>query len=726
VVGDIPPERSLKPADILAYGANTVDDLVKALGAQVGSGRGRDDDGPVVLLNGRRISSYAEISRLPTEAIERLEVLPEAVALKYGYHADQKVLNVVVYERFSSRIAQASATVPSEGGQSAKGGAASYLNIRGDTRLNVDARYDRSSDLLEAARAVWELGDDDALGRFRTLLPATQHLTLTGTIAGPVLKDVPASLNGVFEHLTSRSLLGLGDAGALTSDREARHAHVGGTIGGGIGKWRWSSTGNYDRTSTATLTDTSISGPARNAARSIDARAGADILGSGPLVTLPAGPIYASVKTSFDSTDFSTRSLNGGLVRSASLSRNRGAVQANLDIPIASRDISGVAWVGSLTVSGNVLAEHLSDVGELTTYGFGLAWSPSSRVNLRASITDEQGAPTVQQLGDPLIATPGLIAFDPATRETVQVTQITGGNRSLRLDRRHVFSAGLTAKPLATADVTIGIDYVGTRIDDAIASFPVLTPAIETAFADRLTRTPDGRLTFIDARPVNFARTQQRQLRSVFSFSHVVGTVPPGFENGGIRLDKGDADMRETSPGRFALIPRPGSALERNLDTVNSRVFFNIEHLWRLTDEVQIGANDAPLDLLDGDALSVSGGRSRHEVEVQTGMARRGLGASLNVTWRSGTLVRGLGTTGDLAFHGYATFDLNVFANFGSYLGGKAPTWAKGIRASLTITNLFNQRPEVRDESGATPLNYQSAYLDPLGRTIGFSLRKSF
>ena len=43
-----------------------------------------------LVAHGRRVSSYAEIARLPTEAIERTEILPEEVALKYGYPADRK------------------------------------------------------------------------------------------------------------------------------------------------------------------------------------------------------------------------------------------------------------------------------------------------------------------------------------------------------------------------------------------------------------------------------------------------------------------------------------------------------------------------------------------------------------------------------------------------------------------------------------------------------------
>ncbi|WP_447415168.1 hypothetical protein, partial [Clostridium perfringens] len=63
VIGDIPAAQTFNPLDIRAYGASDIGELVQALGPQVGSDRGRADNAPVVLLNGKRVSSFLEISR---------------------------------------------------------------------------------------------------------------------------------------------------------------------------------------------------------------------------------------------------------------------------------------------------------------------------------------------------------------------------------------------------------------------------------------------------------------------------------------------------------------------------------------------------------------------------------------------------------------------------------------------------------------------------------------
>ena len=84
VIGDIPPEQQLGPADIRSYGVSSVTELLAELAPQTRSDRG-SGGAPVVLLDGKRISGFSEIRDLPTEAIARVDILPEEVALKYGY-----------------------------------------------------------------------------------------------------------------------------------------------------------------------------------------------------------------------------------------------------------------------------------------------------------------------------------------------------------------------------------------------------------------------------------------------------------------------------------------------------------------------------------------------------------------------------------------------------------------------------------------------------------------
>ena len=110
------PKR-LGSRDVRATGATDITELLEALAPQIGSARGRGGERPVLLLNGQRISSFRELRDIPTEAIERVEILPEEVALKYGYRADQRVVNFVLRERFRSTVVRLDGTTPTEGGE---------------------------------------------------------------------------------------------------------------------------------------------------------------------------------------------------------------------------------------------------------------------------------------------------------------------------------------------------------------------------------------------------------------------------------------------------------------------------------------------------------------------------------------------------------------------------------------------------------------------------------
>lgn len=152
VEGDIQPEVQLSPADIRAYGVSSISDLLDELAPQTGSNRGRDAGPPVVLLNGRRISSFAEIRDIPTEAIQRVDILPEEVALKYGFRADQKVVNFVLRPRFRAKTGEIGGGMATEGGGANGNAEADVLRIEKDRRFNLDAKYTQSARLTEDDR----------------------------------------------------------------------------------------------------------------------------------------------------------------------------------------------------------------------------------------------------------------------------------------------------------------------------------------------------------------------------------------------------------------------------------------------------------------------------------------------------------------------------------------------------------------------------------------------
>lgn len=152
VVGTATPEISLSPADIRSYGVSSITDLMAELAPLTGAGA--DATPPVILLGGRRIASFSEIRSIPAEAIRRVEILPEEVALRYGYRAEQKVVNIVLRQRFRSVTAEFGAAMPTAGGQSTLTGAGTLLHLSRTGRLNIELKASGSSALWESERNV--------------------------------------------------------------------------------------------------------------------------------------------------------------------------------------------------------------------------------------------------------------------------------------------------------------------------------------------------------------------------------------------------------------------------------------------------------------------------------------------------------------------------------------------------------------------------------------------
>ncbi len=151
VIGDIKPELQLGPADVRALGVSSITELLSELAPQTTSGRGGS---PVVLLNGKRISGFNEVRDIPPEAIARVDILPEEVALKYGYTSDQKVVNIVLRQRFRAYTAEMNYGLATRGGAQVYQPEASFLRIRNGGRFNLELEYPIQDPLLESQRGV--------------------------------------------------------------------------------------------------------------------------------------------------------------------------------------------------------------------------------------------------------------------------------------------------------------------------------------------------------------------------------------------------------------------------------------------------------------------------------------------------------------------------------------------------------------------------------------------
>ena len=806
VLGAPKPLMQISADEIKSYGVDTVTDLLTTISPETRSGRGATGNAPVVLLNGKRISGLQEVNDLPFEAIARVEIFTEEEALRYGYAADQRVVNIITVKHFRSVRARVYGETSTDGGGENGALSLSFTRLQDERRINLSARYTASSWLRDSQRnvappaanslyatqgnlstsdgtsldpaldalsgqTVTTAGSpslpfgqvatlDDILpyannpntstnASAYTLQPRKHELNLNGVYADRLTENISSSLNVSFDHQDQISLQGLphgvltlpggsfyspftqavqlfrsfGNIAPLQQTAHTETGHAGLNFNGDLGDWKWNAKGSYDYTQTVTNSQTGLSLTTAQAAlnsndlsfdpwatvspawlgtrlvnhgRTTSNQGQISGLLSGPVFTLPAGDASTSIAATGTLSQQNAVSTVNTVTSRAAISRDIGTIRINGDLPIASRKNHFLSFLEKLDANVNGAVSQVSHFGTLGTVGGGVTWAPLTWIQLPLSITEQTEAPAASSLVAPTIETPNVTTYDYVRGESVQVTTVSGGNRNLRSADRHEISLGTILSPPFLDGSRLHINYVHDNTHNPVLSLPTATAAIQDAFPDNYQRDADGVLERVDLRPVNADYEKRTEWNTTFSLSRPFGNEPYKARHKG----------------------QPGN-------TTQGRYYVVLTQVWRLNDTVRLRSGLPAIDLLNGGTIGGLGGKPRHEVELQAGAYRNGIGIRLDGKWQSGTSTLGSTSAGSLYFSSLATLDFSVFVTLGDVPRWKHSDWAQNFRIMLSLDNVSNNRIHVHNGTGTTPAGYQPAFMDPMGRTIGLSLRKS-
>ncbi|MFI4936615.1 MAG: TonB-dependent receptor [Caulobacterales bacterium] len=655
-------------------------------------------------------------------------------------------------------------------------GVANVTDVRADRTLTPETQQ-------VTANAVWAA---PIFGGLRATLNATLGASSSDTLQGLPSLGLIVPAGDPFSPFGSDVMVDryVSGFGPLHQRADSWTAHLGSTLNRDFGEWRLSLNDAYDHADSQTTSDAGVD-PAplqtllagrsatfnpfapfpsglpsllpQNRAHSISDSATVQFLANGPALKLPAGELYVSAKIGDTQSWLNSTSQRLGFTQALGASHNDANAQLNFDLPLTSRAHHVLGFVGDLSVNGNIAVDELSDFGLLTTVGYGVNWTPLTGVGIIVSHTTDHAAPSTAQLAGPILATPGVRIFDYATGQTVDVTLITGGNPSLTKDTRNVTKIGLTLKPIASQNLNITVSYIASRIDNPLATLPAADAAIEAAFPSRFIRDASGQLIEEDDRPLNFARQDRQEIRWGFNYSRPIGPQPrppAGRFGGGGQRRRPDGSVAPGGPdgggppGPDAPAASPADAFPAGGPpdggggprgpgggfggfggfAAGGRLQLALYHTVIFVDRILVAPGGPALDFLNGSPAGATGGQPRQEIEAQAGFTLKGFGARLSADWKSGTtVVGGFGPAGSLTFSDIGTINLRLFDNLGQQRSVvQRYRWLRGARVSLAINNLFDERQRVRDGTGATPVSYQGAYLDPVGRTVSLGFRKLF
>lgn len=744
---DIASETELDEDRIAAYGANTIGELVEDITPLIGGSR----DTPILLVNGRRIGSATEITGYPPEALARLAILPPEAAARYGYAAGQRVVNLELKKSFASTDADAGFAMPFAGGRTSSQLSAARSIIDGDTRWNVQLRGSADTPLLKSERDIPVRPDVAAIlplleategrsvdpNRFETLAAKTQSLNLNMGVVRPV-GDFFLSLNANAGVNRSTQWTGMplasivvpaaggqetlyrlvGDH-ALESEQRSTNFGASASLSGAIAGWQTSFSASYSHSRNSNANDTGYdsgdlqqrvdagdpsfdpSGPwpviplltDRN--RSSSRIIGATFNASRSIFKLPAGQASTSVtvNASQSRSRFRASAAATGAASRDRFASNQLDGRWSLTVPVANRALGVLAPLGDLGVDLSLEVGKARRTRTRYKWDAGVRWAPFPFVDFRASLGHENAEPLFEQLYGPRIEVITR-AFDFAQQEYVQPISVFGGNPDLEGGSIGTLSLGAMMRPFKGDLATVNIEYRRRVAQGGIASLPTLTPDVEAIFPERVIRDAGGRLVSIDARPINISHDRTETITSSVTLLHTAKRKSPAGEP-------------PSSAG-----PRPWT------------FSLSVAHSWQLASEMVVRPGLPVLDRLR------DSGQPRHNVTLNLVVGRRGMGASLNGNWNGAARVRsndeGSGAT-EFRYPSWVQFNLGLFAEPEHWVRARDESyWASNLRLSLDIQNLFGGYRRVTVVGGATPRGFSRDEIDPLGRTVRFSVRKRF
>jgi iron complex outermembrane receptor protein len=415
----------------------------------------------------------------------------------------------------------------------------------------------------------------------------------------------------------------------------------------------------------------------------------------GPLFALPGGSARLAIGGGFRNNRLDYRQLlNGAPSQAFDITRRSRYAYGELFLPFVSPGLN-VSGIDRLSLSAALRYEDYPGLDRLATPRVGVIYAPTSALVLRASWARSFKAPTLYQQYIPIeaILLPASV-FGAGTGSST-VLFAAGGNRNLGPERATSWTAGFELRPAFADGLTLSatwfdIDY-RERVVSPIAG-SVAAAFANPGFATLIDRSPSASTLAALIAGAQFGL--QNLTGSVYNPANVVAYVDNRNVNVAAQAVRG-VDARLSWSG----------ALGRG------SLGFDIDASW--LESAQRLTPDLPEVALAGTVFNPPAFRLRAAANYSAGGLR--LTSALNYTGalkdERFAVMRKLAPS--------STVDLG--ASYDIIAGeGRDP----GLSVSVTINNLFDDRPEIIRSTGPTSTPYDSTNFSPIGRFVAIGIRR--
>ena len=655
--------------------------------------RGIGQDATLTLLNGRRMSyggydQAVDISAIPVEAVDRIEIVTDGASAIYGSDAVGGVINVKLKRDFDG------VAVGTRYGKATEGGLATR-------EYNVTAGATWSTGGLIA---TWKKESNDPI--------YADQRDYTKSMYGPTSLYQDAGLRSGLLSLHQS----FGDSvelhfDALRTERNMQTEYGYSTVyyryptetttflvspsvvfslphdwainvsaAAGKDKTEFHAVGVMNATGAISL-NRSFSYANRSRMYEADAE--------GPLFTLPGGDARLAVGAGYRHNDFLYLYVGNPTADGDEGSR---FAYAELNLPLVGSD-QGVAGIHRLELTGAVRTESHDTYGQVTTPKIGLIYSPSADWTLKASWGKSFKAPTLYQgyIGQfgylyPVTSLGGTGYAPDAT-----ALYLNGGNRALTPERAKTWSTSIAFHPealpgLETELTGFFIDYTDRIIQPITSTSDVLTNPIYDEF---VTRDP----------------TAEKQAGVIAGLDQFSNYTSAPYD---------PADMVAIVDNRFV------NAARQRIKGIDLSGAYRFDLATsRLTVRGSVSWLNSERTLASTSAFFDSAGILFYPAKVSSRVGavwtRDRFTASLFGNYKSGVTNTANGTKGA----SFTTFDATL-----RYDTGERDSILSNMAFEVSAQNLLNRAPPLYVVTALSNAPYDSTNYSAIGRFLSFSISK--
>src|SRR5690348_14486182 len=653
--------------------------------------RGLGPDATLTLLNGHRMSyggfaQAVDISTIPVEAVQRLEIVPDGASAIYGSDAVGGVANVILKRDFKG------VTLGARYGSATEGGLTTheYTATAGTTwttggliaageKTSNDPIYADQRDYTQSMyrpSTLWQ-GNDLRSGLFslhQSLGDAVElHLDALGNDRKSHTALAYPSVYYPYNVETKTTLLAPSLDIWLPGDWTL-------TLSGAVGKEKNSIAQPTVNRANGAITANGLTAY-RN--KSLTYEIGAE----GPLFVLPGGEARLATGVGYRYNDF--LNLSGNATRADGDESSRFAY-AELNLPLVGPE-QGIGGIEQLELTGAFRTED-GDYGRVTTPKFGVIYSPSADFTLKASWGKSFKAPTLlQRYAAQFAIYYPASTFGAGYPPDATALWLYGGSVNLRPERARTWSASLVFHPEALSNLDaeltwFDIDYT-QRVLQPITTYNVFGNPI---YADFVYYDPAK--TVLAQAVANAGSNFYNYVGAPYDPNKVVAIVDGRYVN--------------TAQQRIQGVDLSGSY---RADLGPGQLTFRGSVSW-LDSTQALTATQSPYDLA-GTLFNPARLNSRIGAVWQQG----GFTASLFGNYKSGVTNTADGKKGA----SFTTFDATLRYD----TGAREDAWSN-LALELSVQNLLDHAPPLYANTNLTYTPYDSTNYSAVGRFLSLSVSK--